>query len=66
MTPDDSGGLREAFDKSGIESYFKKRNKQLTKAGEYMPERSDFQIGVLYARLGEKDQALEWLEKAYA
>ena len=66
FTSDQIAALRGAFEKSGIDGYFQQRIEQFTKTGEYSPEHSDFQIAQLYARLGKKEQAFEWLEKAYA
>lgn len=56
--------LREAFDKGGIKAYLQKRVKQLNAAAQTEPEYVI--IAALHARLGEKDQSFEWLEKAYA
>jgi serine/threonine protein kinase/tetratricopeptide (TPR) repeat protein len=62
-TAEKTVALREAFAKAGIKGYLQKRIEQL-KAG---PQTEwDPSIASLYARLGEKDQAFEWLEKAYA
>ena len=58
------GALREAFDKVGIKGYLRKRVEQLKAAAQREPEYVI--IAALYARLGEKGQSFEWLEKAYA
>jgi tetratricopeptide (TPR) repeat protein len=63
-TAEKTVALREAFAKAGIKGYLQKRIEQL-KAGP-QTERDDVGIAMLYARLGEKDQALASLEKAYA
>ena len=62
--PDKIAQLREAFARSGIKGFYQKWIEQL-KAGQ-QTETDHFTIAELYARLGEKDQAFEWLEKAYA
>jgi DNA-binding winged helix-turn-helix (wHTH) protein/TolB-like protein/Flp pilus assembly protein TadD len=64
FTPDKIAALREAFGKSGIKGYLQKRIEQL-KAGP-QPEGEAITIAGFYAQLGDKDQAFQWLEKAYA
>ena len=59
-----TAALREAFAKAGIKGYLQKRIEQLK--AEPQTERDHTSIASLYARLGEKDQAFEWLEKAYS
>ena len=49
--------------KAGIKGYLEKRIEQLN--GQ-QPEQNAVNIAIFYARLGERDQAFEWLEKAYA
>ena len=56
--------LRNAFAKSGIRGFCQEYI-ALAKA-EPETEQDRVGIGELYARLGEKDEAFEWLEKAYA
>ena len=56
--------LREAYAAAGMRGFWQKRleqYKERSKQGYVEPTG----IAVMYARLGEKDQALEWLEKAY-
>jgi serine/threonine-protein kinase len=69
FTAEKTAALREAFAKAGIKGYLQKRIEQLKaaplKAAPQM-ERGHSGIAKLYARLGERDQAFEWLEKAYA
>ena len=56
--------LREAYAKSGWKGYWQKMLEQLREQSKrrYV---SPLRIALSYTRLGEKDQALEWLEKAY-
>jgi eukaryotic-like serine/threonine-protein kinase len=56
--------LRRAFGKSGIRGFLEKLIEQDKAAPPAELDR--FDIASCYARLGEKDQAFEWLEKAYA
>jgi serine/threonine-protein kinase len=72
MTANDAADMRAAFAKNGIRVYFQKRLEQLKSDGTAAfgpggapPERL-VQIAGAYARLGEKDLAFDWLEKAYA
>ena len=64
FTPDQIGELRKAFARSGIKGFYRK----LLEQSKAVPqaEQDEFSIAELHARLGEKDQAFEWLEKAYA
>ena len=62
--PDKIARLREAFERSGIKGFHQERLAQL-KAG--LQTDDDFiAIAESHSLLGEKDQAFEWLEKAYA
>lgn len=56
--------LKKAFAKSGIKGFYQK----LLEQDKVVPqaEQDRLQIAKIYARLGEKDAAFEWLEKAYA
>ena len=56
--------LREAYAKGGARGYWQEKLDQLIEDGKgsYVPPADLAQI---YARLGQKDKALEWLEKAY-
>ena len=60
---DKIAALKESFARSGIKGFLQKRIEQL-KAGP-QTEQDHVNIAELYARLDEKDQAFEWLEKAY-
>jgi len=55
--------LRDAFAKSGIKGFCQKLI-DLSKAD---PEEEQDRVGIgeMYSRLGQKDEAFEWLEKAY-
>jgi tetratricopeptide (TPR) repeat protein len=56
--------LRKAFGKSGIKGFLAKLLEQQTAAPP--TEQDDVEIAELHALLGQKDQAFERLEKAYA
>jgi len=56
--------LKKAFARSGIKGFYQKLLEQ--DLGAPQPEQNRLEIAELYARLGEKDAAFEWLEKAYA
>ena len=62
--PDDIAELRKAFASSGIRGFYQKRIEQFK--AKPQTEQSTVDIAEFYARLGEKDQAFAWLEKAYA
>jgi serine/threonine-protein kinase len=62
--PDKIDEFREAFIQSGIKGFYRKLIEQFKAAPK--GEQDEFGIAELHARLGEKDQAFEWLEKAYA
>lgn len=62
--PENIEALKNAFSKFGVRGFFEEKIKQL-KAGS-QTEQDIVAIAEFYARLGEKDQAFEWLEKAYA
>jgi tetratricopeptide (TPR) repeat protein len=62
--PEIAAALKEAYVKSGWKGYWRKRlelAQERAKGGFVQP--SGF--AAIYARLGENDQAIEWLEKAY-
>ena len=63
MTPDEAAHLKKVFAESGIKGLWRDELKYLLEdAGRR--ERSQFWLGSLYARLGEKDKAFESLNKA--
>jgi serine/threonine protein kinase/Tfp pilus assembly protein PilF len=64
MSPEQLAELNDAFTRSGIKGYTQKRIDQLKSAPP--SELDPGAIGRLYARLGDKEQAFEWLEKGYA
>lgn len=62
--PEIAAALKEAYRTSGWKGYWQKQlelAKERAKRG-YVPT---YTFAEIYARLGEKDQAFEWLEKAY-
>ena len=56
--------LQDAYRASGIRGYWRKRLEHLKEAAK-RKHVSPATFASFYARLGEKDQALAWLEKAY-
>jgi tetratricopeptide (TPR) repeat protein len=61
---DKIAALRNAFARSGMNGYLLKRIEQLQ--AEKTPDQNAVSIATLYARLGDKEQSFDWLEKAYA
>ena len=63
-SPEDLAALKQAYAASGINGYWRKEldlaNERL-KQGHVGPHR----MARIYAELGDKDHAFEWLEKAY-
>jgi serine/threonine-protein kinase len=57
--------LRNAFARAGMEGYLRERLNQYLAAQQAWDENA-VTIAAFYARLGEKDQSFEWLERAYA
>lgn len=55
---------RKAYEQSGIAGFYRHRLQRAR--SRPAAEQDSVTIAELYARLGEKDQAFEWLEKAYA
>jgi DNA-binding winged helix-turn-helix (wHTH) protein/tetratricopeptide (TPR) repeat protein len=56
--------LRQAYAAAGWRGYWQKRLELAKAEAERKPVQAIF-LAELYARLGENDQALEWLERAY-
>jgi tetratricopeptide (TPR) repeat protein len=57
-------GLRNGYKESGKRGYF--QEKLMLRMGRWRKqEEGAFEIAEIHASLGEQDQALEWLEKAY-
>ena len=57
--PAEIAGLRKAFEEGGVKGFLRRRLEESKKRGD------GFNIASLYSQLGEKDQAMFWLEKAY-
>jgi len=64
-TAEGTAELREAYAKRGVQGYWGKRLELAEKSAKQIYV-SPTWIAVLHARLGEKDQAFEWLERALA
>ncbi len=64
ISPEDSARLRSAYSASGAKGYCQKRLELLKELAKQRYTSSSV-IAILYARLGQKDRAFEWLEKAY-
>jgi TolB-like protein/DNA-binding winged helix-turn-helix (wHTH) protein/Tfp pilus assembly protein PilF len=64
MPAGDVAALRQAYGVRGWRGYWQKRLELAREEERQRPVRAIF-LAELYARLGEKDQALEWLERAY-
>jgi tetratricopeptide (TPR) repeat protein len=60
--PDEIEAMRKAFAQSGMKGFYQKWIELI----KPQKEQDYVDLGELYARLGEKDKAFEWLEKAYA
>jgi eukaryotic-like serine/threonine-protein kinase len=56
--------LQDAYRSGGAEGFWRKQL-ELLKADAEKGALSDYAIASAYARLGDKEQALSWLEKAY-
>jgi tetratricopeptide (TPR) repeat protein len=63
MTPDKIDKCREAFAQSGMSGFYRQWIERLKSGAQ--AEQDYVDIAELYSRLGEKDQAFQWLEKAY-
>ncbi len=60
--PDEIETMRKAFSQSGMKGFYQKWIELI----KPQKEQDYVDLGELYARLGERDKAFEWLEKAYA
>ena len=57
--PAEIAEIRQAFGQGGIKGFWRKRLEESKKEGD------EFNIAALYSLLGERDQAMLWLDKAY-
>ena len=64
LSPEAGAALREAYAVSGWKGYWQKAL-DLEKKRAKQRYVSPYRFAVIYARLGEKDGALHWLEKAF-
>ena len=55
------GGAKEAFERQGWQGFLRHEAAYLERQPQAFPQ----DIARLYARLGDKDRAIAWLEKAY-
>ena len=62
--PERTDSLRQAYATGGAEGYWKKQLEFL-KADREKGALLDYAIASVYARLGDKEQAVSWLEKAF-
>jgi serine/threonine-protein kinase len=56
--------LRKAFREGGESGYWGERLAQAKRNRK--PEDENYEIATIYVRLGEKEEALDWLDKAYS
>jgi serine/threonine protein kinase/tetratricopeptide (TPR) repeat protein len=63
-SPERTESLRQAYASGGVEGYWKKQL-ELLKADAEKGALVDYGVATVYARLGDKEQAVSWLEKAY-
>ena len=61
-TPEHLASLKKGFDQGGMKAYWRKRLEQSQRDSENV---DPYKIATLYSRLGETDQALNWLDKAF-
>ncbi|HEY6401385.1 MAG TPA: hypothetical protein VI479_08240, partial [Blastocatellia bacterium] len=62
--PETMAALKEAYDVSGWKGYLRKRL-ELMEAGAGKRSLPTYALARIYARLGDNDRALGWLQKAY-
>src|SRR5262249_22630016 len=58
-------GLRAAFDKGGIRAYDQKRLENALERVRQGKRVSPLGLAILYTAVGDKEQAVDWLEKAF-
>jgi hypothetical protein len=58
--------LRRAFEQGGILAFDKLRLERTLEAMRQGSRISEFSLAILYNEIGDKAQAIEWLEKGYA
>jgi serine/threonine-protein kinase len=64
-SPERIAAYRAAYEAKGVRGYFEEvLAERLAEAGS--GSRHPFKVALLYASLGEKERALEWLDRAYA
>lgn len=57
---------KEAYAAAGVKGYYRKQlDLAVAKAEQDLSRQSLCNVAVLYARLGEKEKSLEWLQKAF-
>ena len=63
-SPEKVAALKEAYTSSGWRGYLQKRLEEVEKQStrQYV---SPFSVALIWAQLGNKDQAFAWLEKTY-
>jgi len=64
QSPERTESLRQAYASGGAEGYWKKQ-RELLKADAEKGSLVDYAVATVCARLGDKEQAVSWLEKAY-
>ena len=57
---------KEAYATGGVQSYYRKRlDLEMANGERDLSRQSLISVAVLYARLGEKEKSLEWLQRAF-
>ena len=62
---EEAGGLSDAFERSGEEGYWRQKLDYFKDRAQQGMFVTPTNFARIHARLGEEEQALEWLEKAY-
>ncbi len=65
FSPQDLDEMRKAFEKGGWRLYLQKMAEQLAKRANAGIPTAPFMLATVYARLGQKDETFNWLEKAF-